>query len=260
MHSYLDLLAHVLAHGQERQDRTGTGTLSIFGYSLRFSLNDGFPLLTTKKVHFKSIVHELLWFLQGATNIAYLKENGVRIWDEWADEDGELGPVYGKQWRAWGKENIDQISQLINTLRSDPQSRRHLVSAWNVGELSEMRLQPCHTLFQCYVANNRLSLALYQRSADIFLGLPFNIASYALLTHMIAAVCQLELGDFVHFLGDAHLYLNHIPQAKLQLSRKPRPLPKLSLVKKEEIFAYNYDDIKLENYNPWPTIKAQVSI
>lgn len=260
MQAYLDLLAYVLRNGQRRQDRTGTGTLSTFGYSLRFPLQEGFPLLTTKKIHFKSVIYELLWFLQGSTNIAYLKDNGVRIWDEWADANGELGPIYGKQWRAWGRENIDQISSLIDNLRNNPQSRRHLVSAWNVSELAQMRLQPCHTLFQCHIVNNRLSLALYQRSADIFLGLPFNIASYALLTHMIAQVCQLELGDFVHFLGDAHLYLNHIEQAKLQLQRNPRPLPKLSLIAKNEIFSYTYADIKLENYNPWPKIQAQVSI
>lgn len=260
MQVYLDLLTQVLQNGIKRQDRTGTGTLSLFGYSLRFPLQAGFPLMTTKKIHFKSVVHELLWFLRGETNIAYLKENGVRIWDEWADENGELGPVYGKQWRSWGKAGIDQISALIEGLRKNPDSRRHLVSAWNVSELEQMKLQPCHTLFQCYVVDNRLSLALYQRSADIFLGLPFNIASYALLTHMLAQVCKLELGDFVHFIGDTHLYLNHIPQAELQLTRSPRNLPQLTLTPKTQIFDYNYHDIQLENYDPWPKIPAQVSV
>jgi thymidylate synthase len=264
MKQYLDLLRHVLDHGVDKADRTGTGTLSVFGWQMRFALADGFPLVTTKKLHLKSIVHELLWFLRGETNIRYLKENGVSIWDEWADANGELGPVYGKQWRSWGTadgRSIDQISGLIGEIRSNPDSRRLIVSAWNVGELSKMALQPCHALFQFHVAQGRLSCQLYQRSADIFLGVPFNIASYALLTHMIAQVCDLQPGDFVHTLGDAHLYNNHLEQARTQLARAPLPLPRLKLNPMvRSIFDFHFEDIAIEGYNAHPSIKAPISV
>jgi thymidylate synthase len=264
MKAYHDLLKHVLEHGVKKTDRTGTGTISVFGYQMRFNLQEGFPLVTTKKVHMKSIIHELLWFLKGETNIQYLKENGVSIWDEWADEEGNLGPVYGYQWRSWptadGK-HIDQISQLIDMIKKNPDSRRLLVSAWNVGEIEKMALPPCHTFFQFYVANNQLSCQLYQRSADLFLGVPFNIASYALLTTMIAQACDLELGDFVHTFGDAHIYTNHLEQVNLQLSREPKPLPTLKINSSiKDIFAFSYHDFTLENYDPWPAIKAPVAI
>ena len=264
MKSYLDLLQHTLDHGVEKSDRTGTGTLSTFGYQLRVNLQDGFPLLTTKKLHLKSIIYELLWFLQGSTNVGYLQEHGVSIWDEWADEQGNLGPVYGKQWRAWTGANgwqIDQIQTLVNDLQQNPDSRRHIVSAWNVGELPQMALAPCHALFQFYVAQGRLSCQLYQRSADLFLGVPFNIASYALLTLMIAQVCGLQPGDFVHTLGDAHIYLNHIEQVKTQLQRQPRPLPQMQLNPHvRDIFAFDYNDFTLENYDPHPGIKAPIAV
>jgi thymidylate synthase len=264
MKQYLDLLHHVVNHGDFKGDRTGTGTLSVFGYQMRFDLNAGFPLLTTKKVHLKSIIYELLWFLQGSTNIHYLQQNGVSIWDEWADEDGNLGPVYGSQWRSWkthdGK-SIDQITNLIERIKQDPNSRRLIVSAWNVGDIDNMKLPPCHAFFQFYVANNKLSCQLYQRSADIFLGVPFNIASYALLTMMIAQVTQLELGDFVHTLGDAHIYSNHSEQVKEQLSRSPRTLPKMKINPKvKDIFSFNYDDFNLVDYDPHPPIKAPVAV
>ncbi len=263
MQQYHQLMQHVLDHGARKEDRTGTGTLSVFGYQMRFNLQDGFPLVTTKKLHLKSIIHELLWFLKGETNIKYLKENGVSIWDEWADEEGNLGPVYGAQWRSWNSVQgpIDQISQLINQIKNNPDSRRHLVSAWNVGELDKMALPPCHILFQFYVANGRLSCQLYQRSADIFLGVPFNIASYALFTMMMAQVCELQPGDFVHTFGDAHLYLNHLEQAKLQLSRQPRPLPQMNINPDvKSIFDFRFEDFTLVNYDPHPHIKAQVAI
>ena len=264
MKQYTDLLRHVLANGNQKHDRTGTGTLSVFGYQMRFNLADGFPLVTTKKVHLKSIIHELLWFLQGSTNIAYLKENGVRIWDEWADENGNLGPVYGYQWRSWPKPDgthIDQISQVINNIKNNPDSRRLIVSAWNVADIDQMKLPPCHAFFQFYVADGRLSCQLYQRSADIFLGVPFNIASYALLTIMVAQVCNLRLGDFVHTLGDAHIYSNHMDQVKEQLSREIMPLPKMHINPNvHDIFSFNFEDFSLENYNPHPAIKAQVAI
>ncbi len=263
MKQYLDLLQHVLDTGVSKDDRTGTGTLSVFGYQMRFNLQEGFPLLTTKKLHTRSIFHELLWFLQGDTNIGYLHRNKVTIWDEWADENGDLGPVYGKQWRAWqGADGkiVDQITELISQIKTNPDSRRLLVSAWNVAEIGQMALPPCHIVFQFYVANGRLSCQLYQRSADIFLGVPFNIASYALLTHMIAQVCGLEVGEFVHTLGDAHLYKNHIEQAKLQLSRTPYALPRLKLAQVEDIFAYKYEDITVENYQSHPHIKAEVAV
>jgi thymidylate synthase len=264
MHAYLDLLRHVLDHGTEKTDRTGTGTRSVFGWQLRFNLNQGFPLVTTKKLHLKSIVHELIWFLQGDTNIAYLKEHGVRIWDEWADANGDLGPVYGAQWRAWRTADggvIDQIAWVIDEIKRNPDSRRLIVSAWNVGELSKMALLPCHSLFQFYVAGGKLSCQLYQRSGDIFLGVPFNIASYALLTHMVAQVCGLGVGDFVHTLGDAHLYSNHVEQARLQLSREVRPLPQLKLNPKvRSIFDFRYEDIAIEGYQPHPAIKAEVAV
>ncbi len=263
MKQYLDLLQHVLDTGVSKDDRTGTGTLSVFGYQMRFNLQEGFPLLTTKKLHTRSIFHELLWFLQGDTNIGYLHRNKVTIWDEWADENGDLGPVYGKQWRAWEGANgkiVDQITELISQIKTNPDSRRLLVSAWNVAEIGQMALPPCHIVFQFYVANGRLSCQLYQRSADIFLGVPFNIASYALLTHMIAQVCGLEVGEFVHTLGDAHLYKNHIEQAKLQLSRTPYALPRLKLAQVEDIFAYKYEDITVENYQSHPHIKAEVAV
>lgn len=264
MKQYLDLLSHILENGNEKTDRTGTGTKSVFGYQMRFDLQKGFPLLTTKKLHTRSIFHELLWFLKGDTNIKYLHDNKVTIWDEWADENGDLGPVYGKQWRAWqGADGkiTDQISQLIHQIKNTPDSRRMLVSAWNVGEVEQMALPPCHIVFQFYVANNKLSCQLYQRSADVFLGVPFNIASYALLTEMIAQVCDLEAGEFIHTLGDAHLYLNHLDQARLQLSRMPYELPKLVLNPEvKDIFDFKYEDIKIENYVSHPHIKAEVAV
>lgn len=264
MKQYLDLLSHILENGNEKTDRTGTGTKSVFGYQMRFDLQKGFPLLTTKKLHTRSIFHELLWFLKGDTNIKYLHDNKVTIWDEWADENGDLGPVYGKQWRAWqGADGkiTDQISQLIHQIKHTPDSRRMLVSAWNVGEVEQMALPPCHIVFQFYVANNKLSCQLYQRSADVFLGVPFNIASYALLTEMLAQVCGLEAGEFIHTLGDAHLYLNHIEQARLQLSRTPYELPKLVLNPDvKDIFDFKYEDITIENYVSHPHIKAEVAV
>lgn len=264
MQQYLQLLQHIIDNGTQKTDRTGTGTISTFGYQMRFDLKKGFPLVTTKKVHLKSIIHELLWFLKGETNIAYLKENGVSIWDEWADEKGELGPVYGKQWRSWeGKDGkvIDQISDVINQIKKTPDSRRLIVSAWNVGDLPDMALMPCHTLFQFYVADGKLSCQLYQRSADVFLGVPFNIASYALLTMMIAQVCNLEHGDFVHTFGDVHIYNNHLEQVNLQLSREPFSLPTLTLNKEiNNIFDFSYEDFKLENYQCHPAIKAPVAV
>ena len=264
MQQYTDLLRHVLAHGNQKTDRTGTGTLSVFGYQMRFNLADGFPLLTTKKVHLKSIIHELLWFLQGSTNIAYLKENGVRIWDEWADENGNLGPVYGYQWRNWPMPDgthIDQITQVVNAIKSNPDSRRLIVSAWNVADVDQMKLPPCHAFFQFYVADGRLSCQLYQRSADIFLGVPFNIASYALLTMMVAQVCNLKLGDFVHTLGDAHIYNNHFDQVNEQLSRDLRPLPKMTINPNvTDIFSFKFEDFELTNYDPHPAIKGLVAV
>ena len=264
MQQYLNLLQHIIDHGAEKTDRTGTGTKSCFGYQMRFDLAKGFPLVTTKKVHLKSIIYELLWFLKGDTNIKYLKDNGVRIWDEWADANGDLGPVYGKQWRSWEAPNgevIDQITQLIQQIKTTPDSRRLIVSAWNVGDLSKMALMPCHNMFQFYVADGKLSCQLYQRSADVFLGVPFNIASYALLTMMIAQVCDLQYGDFVHSFGDVHLYNNHMEQAQLQLSRTPFALPTMHinpLVK--DIFAFEFSDFTLENYNAHPSIKAPVAV
>lgn len=264
MKQYHDLMQHVLDNGVDKSDRTGTGTRSVFGHQMRFDLNEGFPAITTKKLHLRSIIHELLWFLQGDTNIKYLKENGVKIWDEWADEDGNLGPVYGYQWRSWptaSGEHIDQITQLIDQIKNNPDSRRLIVSAWNVGEVQNMALPPCHTFFQFYVANGKLSCQLYQRSADIFLGVPFNIASYALLTMMIAQVCDLQLGDFVHTFGDAHLYSNHIEQAELQLSRDFRTLPTMQINPKvESIFDFKFEDFELQNYDPHPHIKAPVAV
>ncbi len=264
MRQYLDLLRHVLAHGTKKSDRTGTGTISVFGYQMRFDLSEGFPLLTTKKVHLKSIIHELLWFLKGDTNIKYLKDNGVSIWDEWADENGDLGPIYGYQWRSWPTRDgrhIDQISEVLQTLKHNPDSRRIIVSAWNVGELESMKLPPCHAFFQFYVAEGRLSCQLYQRSADIFLGVPFNIASYALLTLMITQVTGLKPGDFVHTLGDAHIYLNHLEQVNLQLSREPRALPTMRLNPAvTDLFAFRYEDFTLEGYDPHPGIKAPVAV
>ena len=264
MRTYHDLLCHILEKGSKKADRTGTGTLSVFGYQMRFDLEEGFPALTTKKLHFRSIIHELLWFLKGDTNVKYLQENGVTIWDEWADKDGNLGPVYGKQWRRWaaadGRE-IDQIKGLLEAMRKNPDSRRHIVSAWNVGELDKMALPPCHAFFQFYVADGRLSCQLYQRSADVFLGVPFNIVSYALLTMMMAQVLDLKPGDFVHTLGDAHLYLNHIDQAKLQLSREPRKLPVMKLNPAvKDLFAFQYSDFTLEGYDPHPAIKAPIAV
>ncbi|RRJ89887.1 thymidylate synthase [Paenimyroides tangerinum] len=274
MKQYLDLVKHVIETGVQKGDRTGTGTKSVFGYQMRFDLNEGFPMVTTKKVHLKSIIHELLWFLKGETNIAYLKENGVRIWDEWADENGDLGPVYGYQWRNWNGEEIDQISELIETLKTNPNSRRMLISAWNPSVLpdtsvsfaenvanNKAALPPCHAFFQFYVAEGKLSCQLYQRSADIFLGVPFNIASYALFTMMVAQVCGLGYGDFIHTFGDAHIYNNHIEQLELQLSREPKPLPTMRLNPEvKNIFDFTYDDFTLENYEPHPAIKGQVSV
>ncbi len=264
MQQYLDLLTHVLNHGATKTDRTGTGTKSVFGYQMRFNLQEGFPLLTTKKVHLKSIIHELLWFLQGDTNISYLKENGVTIWDEWADENGNLGPIYGYQWRSWPTadgRHIDQISEVLKQIKNTPDSRRMIVSAWNVGEISNMKLPPCHAFFQFYVADGKLSCQLYQRSADIFLGVPFNIASYAILTMMMAQVCGLQPGDFVHTLGDAHIYLNHLEQVNTQLAREPRALPIMRLNPAvTDLFAFKYDDFTLEGYDPHPGIKAPVAV
>jgi thymidylate synthase len=264
MKQYLDLMKHVLDNGAQKHDRTGTGTLSVFGYQMRFNLQDGFPLVTTKKLHLKSIIHELIWFLKGDTNIAYLKEHGIRIWDEWADEQGNLGPVYGYQWRSWPKPgggHIDQISQVVNQIKNNPDSRRIMVSAWNVADVEHMALPPCHSLFQFYVADGKLSCQLYQRSADIFLGVPFNIASYALLTMMMAQVCDLQPGDFVHTFGDAHLYNNHIEQANLQLSREPRALPTMKINPDvKDIFDFKFEDFTLENYDPWPHIKGAVAV
>ncbi|MGE5027197.1 MAG: thymidylate synthase [Betaproteobacteria bacterium] len=264
MRPYLDLMQHVLDHGHQKSDRTGTGTVSVFGHQMRFDLAKGFPLVTTKKCHLKSIIHELLWFLKGDTNIRYLKENGVSIWDEWADADGELGPVYGYQWRSWPTpdgRHIDQISQVIEQIKRTPDSRRLIVSAWNVADVDKMKLPPCHAFFQFYVADGKLSCQLYQRSADIFLGVPFNIASYALLTLMVAQVCNLKPGDFVHTLGDAHLYLNHLDQTREQLSRQPRPWPKMKLNPAvRNIFDFKYEDFTLEDYDPHPAIKAPVAV
>jgi thymidylate synthase len=262
--AYLDLLDHVLQHGTQKADRTGTGTRSVFGWQMRFDLRQGFPLVTTKRLHLRSIIHELLWFLRGETNIAYLRENKVTIWDEWADAEGELGPVYGRQWRSWqgadGRTH-DQMRWLVEEIRRNPDSRRLLVSAWNVAELARMALQPCHVLFQFYVAEGRLSCQLYQRSGDIFLGVPFNIASYALLTHMLAQVCDLEVGDFVHTLGDAHLYSNHIDQASEQLGRSPRPRPRLWLNPEvRDLFGFRFEDIRIDGYDPHPPIKAPVAV
>ncbi len=264
MKQYLDLLRHILEHGTEKHDRTGTGTRSVFGYQMRFDLSEGFPLLTTKKLHLKSIIHELLWFLRGDTNVAYLQENGVRIWNEWAGPDGDLGHIYGYQWRSWpdyNGGNVDQIAQVQNDIRHNPDSRRIIVSAWNVADLPNMNLPPCHALFQFYVADGRLSCQLYQRSADCFLGVPFNIASYAMLTMMMAQACGLKPGDFVHTLGDAHLYLNHLEQARLQLSRKPRTLPHMLINPDvKDIFDFKYEDFTLTDYDPLPHIKAEVSV
>lgn len=264
MQAYLDLLRHVLDHGTLKDDRTGTGTRSVFGWQMRFNLADGFPLVTTKKLHLKSIVHELIWFLQGDTNIGYLKQHGVRIWDEWADAEGNLGPVYGKQWRSWPTADggeVDQIRWVIDEIRRNPDSRRLIVSAWNVGELPQMALMPCHTLFQFYVADGKLSCQLYQRSGDIFLGVPFNIASYALLTHMVAQVCGLQVGDFVHTLGDAHLYNNHVEQAREQLTRAPFPLPQLRLNPAvDSIFDFRFEDVEILGYQSHPAIKAPVAV
>ena len=264
MQAYLDLLRHVLDHGTDKADRTGTGTRSVFGWQMRFDLREGFPLVTTKKLHLRSIIHELLWFLRGETNVATLRDNKVSIWDEWADADGELGPVYGKQWRRWssadGRE-IDQLRNVVDEIRRNPDSRRLIVSAWNVADLPAMALQPCHALFQFYVADGRLSCQLYQRSGDIFLGVPFNIASYALLTHMVAQACDLGVGDFVHTLGDAHLYSNHFEQAREQLAREPRALPTLRLDPDvRDVFAFRFEDIAIEGYDPHPAIRAPVAV
>lgn len=264
MQQYHRLLGTILENGVQKGDRTGTGTLSIFGHQMRFDLSKGFPLVTTKKLHLKSIIHELLWFLKGDTNIAYLKENGVKIWDEWADDNGNLGPVYGAQWRSWQSRNgetIDQISEVIEQIKNNPDSRRLIVNAWNVGELKNMALPPCHAFFQFYVANGKLSCQLYQRSADTFLGVPFNIASYALLTMMIAQVCNLQYGEFVHTLGDAHIYSNHLEQVKLQLSRQPRNLPKMEINPDvKSIFDFKYEDFELKDYHPYPHIKGAVAV
>ncbi len=264
MKAYLDLMRHVLEHGAKKTDRTGTGTLSVFGHQMRFDLSERFPLVTTKKVHVKSVVHELLWFLQGSTNVRYLKENGVSIWDEWADERGELGPVYGHQWRSWPApdgRHVDQVAEVVSQIRANPDSRRLIVSAWNVADIPRMALAPCHALFQFYVADGRLSCQLYQRSADIFLGVPFNIASYALLTMMVAQATGLKPGEFVHTFGDAHLYLNHLDQAREQLSREPRPLPVMRLDPSvRDLFAFRYGDFTLEGYDPHPAIKAPIAV
>jgi len=264
MKTYLDLLSEVLERGVEKSDRTGTGAISIFGYQMRFDLSAGFPLLTTKKLHLRSIIHELLWFLKGSTNIEYLRDNGVSIWNDWADENGELGPVYGYQWRSWRNANgqcIDQIAQVVDSIKNNPDSRRHIVSAWNVGDLDKMALPPCHLMFQFYVANGKLSCQLYQRSCDIFLGVPFNIASYALLTTMMAQVTGLAPGDFIHTLGDAHIYLNHLEQVKLQLTRTPRPLPTLRLNPAvKSIFDFKYEDFTIEGYAPHPHIKGDIAV
>ncbi|WP_370090419.1 thymidylate synthase [Ekhidna sp.] len=264
MQQYLNLMQHILDNGSEKGDRTGTGTKSVFGYQMRFDLSQGFPCVTTKKLHLRSIIHELLWFLQGDQNIKYLKENGVSIWDEWADEDGNLGPVYGVQWRSWETPDgrkIDQIKKLIDGIKNNPDSRRHIVSAWNVADVDDMALPPCHTLFQFYVADGKLSCQLYQRSADVFLGVPFNIASYALFTMMVAQVCDLEPGDFVHTFGDAHLYSNHIEQAHLQLSREPRELPTMKINPEvKDIFKFKFEDFELVNYDPHPHIKGAVAV
>lgn len=264
MKQYLDLLSRILTEGAEKGDRTGTGTLSVFGHQMRFDLADGFPLLTTKKLHLKSIIHELLWFLNGDTNVKYLQDNGVRIWNEWADENGDLGHIYGYQWRSWPDYDgghIDQISQVIDDIRHNPNSRRMIVSAWNVADIKNMNLPPCHAFFQFYVADGRLSLQLYQRSADTFLGVPFNIASYALLLMMVAQVTGLQPGEFIHTTGDTHLYLNHLEQARLQLTRQPRPLPRMVINPDvKDIFSFRYEDFQLEGYDPWPHIPAQVSV
>jgi thymidylate synthase len=264
MKTYLNLLEHILQHSNQKTDRTGTGTLSVFGYQMRFDLRQGFPLVTTKKLHMRSIVHELLWFLKGDTNISYLNENGVTIWDEWADSNGELGPIYGKQWRNWPTPDgrtMDQLSDVIQQIKTNPDSRRLLVSAWNVGELDQMALMPCHALFQFYVANKTLSCQLYQRSADVFLGVPFNIASYSLLTHMVAQQCNLNVGDFIWTGGDCHLYLNHLEQARTQLTREPLPLPTLNIKRKpQSLFEYVYDDFEFVNYQSHPAIKAPIAV
>ena len=267
MRQYHDLIREILSKGTEKKDRTGTGTYSIFGYQMRFDLEEGFPLVTTKKIHWKSVVHELLWFISGSTNIRYLQDNDVSIWDEWADENGNLGPVYGAQWRKWKHEGhgnrieIDQLANVIRDLKNNPDSRRHIVSAWNVGDVNQMVLPPCHTFFQFYVANEKLSCQLYQRSGDVFLGVPFNIASYALLTHMVAQVCELGVGDFVHTFGDVHLYRNHLNQAVTQIAREPKPLPRLELNSDiRTIDDFTFDDINLVGYDPYPLIKAEVSV
>ena len=264
MKQYQDLLRHIIQHGVVKSDRTGTGTISTFGYQMRFDLQKGFPLVTTKKVHLKSIIHELLWFLAGDTNVKYLQDNGVRIWNEWADPDGSLGHIYGYQWRSWPDYKggyIDQIAEAVNTIKTNPDSRRIIVSAWNVADIDNMNLPPCHCFFQFYVADGKLSLQLYQRSADTFLGVPFNIASYALLNMMMAQVCGLEPGDFIHTLGDAHIYLNHLTQVEQQLTREPRPLPKMIIHPEvKDIFDFKYDDFHLEGYDPWPAIKGEVSV
>jgi thymidylate synthase len=264
MKQYLDLLSHVMEHGIEKRDRTGTGTLSTFGYQMRFDLSEGFPMMTTKKLHLKSILYELLWFLSGSTNVRYLQEKGVRIWNEWADADGNLGPIYGFQWRSWPAADgrtIDQVSAVVDSLKRNPDSRRHIISAWNVGEIEKMALPPCHILFQFYVAGDRLSCQLYQRSADIFLGVPFNIASYALLTLMMAQVTGYKPGEFIHTLGDAHIYLNHIDQVSLQLTRDPRPLPRMIVNKEvDNILEFKYEDFVLADYNPHPAIKGEISV
>jgi thymidylate synthase len=264
MHQYLDLVKHIFEHGTKKTDRTGTGTISVFGYQMRFDLNEGFPLMTTKKLHLKSIIYELLWFLKGETNVQYLQDHGVRIWNDWADEDGELGPVYGAQWRSWKTADggsIDQVSRVIQSIRQNPDSRRHIISAWNVGDIEQMALPPCHLLFQFYVADGKLSCQLYQRSADVFLGVPFNIASYALLAMMVAQVCDLEPGDFIHTLGDAHLYLNHLEQARLQLTRDPYHLPQMKINPEvKDIFGFTFEDFELRDYRAHPHIKAPIAV
>jgi thymidylate synthase len=264
MRQYLDLVEYILEHGTRKSDRTGTGTISVFGYQMRFDLSNGFPLVTTKKMHLKSIIHELLWFLKGETNVQYLQKNGVRIWNEWADENGDLGPVYGSQWRSWKNNDgssIDQVSQVIQSIKENPHSRRHIISAWNVGEIDKMALPPCHLLFQFYVSDGKLSCQLYQRSADVFLGVPFNIASYSLLTMMVAQVCDLSPGDFVHTFGDAHLYLDHLEQARLQLTRSTYPLPQVKINPSiKDIFHFKFEDFELEDYQAHPHIKAPISV